>query len=269
VFGRGTSLVLSGGGARGLAHVGAIRALREQGVDIDAIGGTSIGAVIGAMHALGWDLSDAARSCVDAFSQNRFTDFALPRIALFSPRKFERTLGRWFGSLNIEDTPLPFFCVSTNLSSGKSEIHRSGSMATWLQASTAIPGVFPPVLEKGVEHVDGGILNNFPVNAASAFGGGPIIGIDVGSDSAALQGADGTGREARKMIDLLWRVGTIGNSAANAAGSAQCDVLIRPSVAGVKILAWRQRELAVAAGYRAVMDQIDAIRSAVGSKKRG
>jgi NTE family protein len=276
VFGRGTSLVLSGGGARGLAHVGAIQALREQDVAIDAIGGTSIGAVIGAMHALGWDLAGAASSCVDVFSQNRFTDFALPRIALFSPRKFERTLGKWFGALNIEDTPLPFFCVSTNLSQGKAEIHRSGPMATWLQASTAIPGVFPPVVEKGIEHVDGGVLNNFPVNAACAFGGGPIIGVDVGSDSAGFHGAVGkpgsanakTGHEAPKMIDLLWRVGTIGNSSADAAGSAECDFVIRPSVAGVKILAWRQRERAVAAGYRAVMENIDAIRSAVGSEKR-
>ncbi len=268
VFGRGTSLVLSGGGARGLAHVGAIQALHDQGVDIDAIGGTSVGAVIGAMHALGWNLADAARSCVDAFSHNRFTDFAVPRIALFSPRKFERTFGRWFGALNIEDTPIPFFCVTTNLSRGKAEIHRSGPLATWLQASTAIPGVFPPVVEQGAEHVDGGVLNNFPADAAAGFGGGPIIGVDVGANSGALRGVVGkTGAPhgPRKMIDLLWRVGTIGSGAANAAGSAKCDVVIRPSVEGVKILAWNLREHAVEAGYRAVMADIDAIKSTIGA----
>jgi NTE family protein len=268
VFGRGTTLVLSGGGARGLAHVGAIRALLEQGIEIDAIGGTSIGAVIGAMYSLGWNLDDAARSCVDAFSRNRLTDFAFPRTALFSGRKFERTFGAWFGSLNIEDAPIPFFCVSTNLSRGKAEAHRSGSLAKWLQASTAIPGVFPPVVDGGAVHVDGGVLDNLPVDAARGFCAGKIIGVDAGSEAGVdfEKGGDRSpsGRaELPKLSDLLWQVATIGNSAAYSDGPPQCDVVVRPALADIKLLAWRLREHAVDAGYRAVMEHISAIRSAV------
>ena len=113
--GRGTGLVLSGGGARGLAHVGVLDALRRHDVPIDVIGGTSIGGIVAALFALEWDVAGMASSLAEEFSRRRISDFAIPRTALFSERTFIRTLGRWFGDIHIEDAPIPFFCVSTRI----------------------------------------------------------------------------------------------------------------------------------------------------------
>jgi NTE family protein len=261
--GRGTGLVLSGGGARALAHVGVIDALTEQGIQIDAVGGASIGGIVAAVFALEWELAKTVRSLAAGFGRRRFTDFAVPRIALYSERAFVRTLGRCFGDVAIEDSPIPMFCVSTNLTDCVAAVHRTGRMDTWLRATSAVPGICPPILEQNVVYVDGGVLDNMPIDAIRDFGVNAVIAVDVG---AYPEGKDRAAGESSvpTMLDLLWRVGTIASDTMSNRIRLPGDVILRPEVAGVGLFDWETDEKMIAAGYQVTLDSLDEIKAAIG-----
>ncbi|MGE5501235.1 MAG: patatin-like phospholipase family protein, partial [Ignavibacteriales bacterium] len=149
--GQSVGLVLSGGGARAYAHIGAIRALKEHGVPVDFIGGASMGAMIGAGLALGWDDAEMDRRMHEAFvDSSPIADIAIPPLlAMTGGRIVAQRLEEHFGDVQIEDLPLPFFCVSSNLTTGAYHLHRRGSLCRALRASIALPGVLPPMTEDG------------------------------------------------------------------------------------------------------------------------
>ncbi len=265
VTGRGIGLVLSGGGARGFAHIGVLRALAEAGHPIDAVGGTSIGAFVGAGWAAGWDYREMVqrirRSFVDT---NPLNDYTLPFVSLVAGRKVGRLLRREFGAIAIEDLPLPFYCVSANLTSGQIAIHRRGELWLWLRASVAIPGVLPPVFKQNQVYVDGATINNLPVDVMHEVLDGTIIGVDVGTDPGFATDMESTdvpalwnipawfrGRRSRiNIMQILWRAGVI-NSTATAIGQReQTDLLLRPPLEGIDMLDWQAFERAIELGYR-------------------
>ena len=260
--GRGLGLVLSGGGAKALAHVGVIEALRAHGIRIDAVGGTSIGGIVAAVFAQEWDLGDTVRTLAAAFNRRRFSDFAVPRTALYSERAFARTLGRCFRDMVVEDLPIPLFCVSTNLTTGTSAVHRTGRLLTWLRATSAVPGICPPVVEQNAVYVDGGVLNNLPIDAIRDFGVASVIAVDVGSSLEAQARSDGT-TGLPNIVDLLWRVGSIGNDAASRV-RRDGDVVLKPDVGNLGLFDWNAYETAIAAGHQVVLEHLDEIKAALG-----
>jgi NTE family protein len=262
ITGHGLGLVLSGGGARALAHVGVIHALREHDIQIDAVGGTSIGGIVAAVFALEWDLAATVRSLAAAFNRRRFSDFAVPRTALYSERAFARTLGHCFGDIAIEDSPIPLFCVSTNLTEGVSAVHRRGRLVTWLRATSAVPGICPPIMEQNAVYIDGGVLNNMPTDAIRDFGVVSTIAVDVGSSLEGQARSDGE-YGLPNILDLLWRVGTIGSDTASARIRRDGDVVLKPDVGDVGLFDWNAHERAIAAGYRATLEHLDEIRAAL------
>jgi len=177
--GHAVGLVLGGGFARGLAHVGVLRALRELNIPIDAVGGSSMGAMIGAQHLLGWDGHRIVRELSTAFAKS-FDDMTIPFLAFKRGGKYSRLVQNFFGDARIEDLWLPYFCTSSNLNRAELKIHTSGSLASALLATTRAPGVFPPVVIDGELHVDGGLINNVPVDVMKTFSNqGIVIGVDV------------------------------------------------------------------------------------------
>src|SRR5690606_26256292 len=159
--GLSVGLVLSGGGARAYAHIGAIRALREHGAPIDFVGGSSMGAIIGAGVALGWSDDEIHERVHDAFvKSNPLGDFRLPVVALAAGDRVESRLAAHFGDARIEELHTPFFAVSSNLTTGAVRIHRSGLVRDALRASSALPGILPPVVQDGEVLVDGAVLDN-------------------------------------------------------------------------------------------------------------
>jgi NTE family protein len=262
VAGRGLGLVLSGGGAKAMAHIGVIDALRQQGIEIDAVGGTSIGGIVAAVFALEWELGTTLRSLAAAFGRRRFSDFALPRTALYSERAFARTLGHCFGKIAVEDAPIPLFCVSTNLTEGVSTVHRTGPLVTWLRATSAVPGICPPIMEQNAVYVDGGVLNNVPTDAIRDFGVARVITVDVGSSLEGQARLDGE-LGLPNILELLWRVGTIGSDAAAAKEVREGDVRLKPEVADMGMFEWSSHERAIAAGHQAVVEHLDEIRTAL------
>jgi NTE family protein len=186
IIGGAVGLVLGGGFARGLAHAGVIRALREMGVPIDFVGGTSMGALIAAECAQLWDSTSMVEKTLLS-SSNAFSDFTVPIVSLVSGNRHREGIYGHAGDLRIEDLWLPFFCVSTNLTRAEMNVHDHGSLVTSLLASTRAPGIFPPIADKGDLLVDGGLVNNLPVDVMRRFlNGGVLIAVDV-SPAVALR----------------------------------------------------------------------------------
>ena len=178
--GNGIGLVLSGGGARGYAHVGAIRALQEAGVEIDAIGGTSMGAVVAAGYALKQAVDSMFQIAEQFASTRKLFDPTLPLVALNRAAKLTAALKAVFADTQIEDLWLPYFCISTNLTRAEPIKHQRGLLRQAVRGSLSIPAVFPPLQVGGELLVDGGAMNNFPVDVMADFlEGGMVIGCTV------------------------------------------------------------------------------------------
>ncbi len=271
--GRGVGIVFSGGGARGFAHLGVVKALREVGMPIDLVGGNSMGAIIGAGVACDWDEATLRTAFRRAFvDTNPLSDYTVPLVSLVGGHKVSRLLREAFGEVAIEDLWLPFFCVSTNLSRGEAAVHRSGPLWRWLRASVAIPGVLAPVFERGDVHVDGGVINNLPVDVMRDIGRGLVIGVDVVSDhtfTAKSEGADlpplwrmmmpRGGKQFPGILQILWRAGTVNSEAAAAALRDETDLLLQPSLESVDLLNWKAFDRAVELGYRHAMEKLEAM----------
>ena len=268
IAGRSVGLVLSGGGARAYAHIGAIPALREVGCPIDFIGGSSMGAVIAACVGLGWKDDEIDSRIRKAFVEsNPLGDYHLPVVSLVAGKRVKKRLEAHFGDARIEDMEIPFFAVSTNLSHGSYRVHNRGSVRHALRASIALPGILPPVIDDGDILVDGAVLNNFPVDVMSDFHRGRTIGVDV---ARAPDGLDPTdfieppgffewtlehGFSAPPPIAaLLMRTATL-NINPNA-GRELTDMLVTPTIKGIELRDWKSYDAAVEAGYIATKHAI-------------
>jgi len=178
--GRSVGLVLSGGGARAYAHIGAVEAFRNAGMQFDFIGGASMGAIIAAGVALEWSQEELVDRVRDAFvSSNPLGDWQLPVISLARGNRVDERLEEHFGNIEISDLPRPFFCVSSNLSNGRPFVHRRGRLRDALRATIAIPGILPPVIDGENILVDGAVFTNFPSEQMKAFHRGVSAGSDV------------------------------------------------------------------------------------------
>lgn len=269
--GRAVGVVLSGGGARGFAHIGVIRALKQSGMPIDLLGGTSMGAVVAASVAMGWDDQEIVERNRRSFvTSNPLSDFTLPVVSLVHGRKVSGLLQREFGEMQIEDLRTPFFCVTANLTQGRANAQRQGLLWRWLRASVSIPGVLRPVFDQGQVHVDGGVINNLPVDVMRGFGRGPVIGVDVGADPAFTAAADADveiplwqrlfGRRRRgipNILQILWRSGTVNSGAMSRAVGEQTDLLIQPALESIDMLNWKGFDRAIEAGYAHTMRVLD------------
>lgn len=269
--GTGLGIVLSGGGARGFAHIGVLRALREAGVVVDAVGGTSIGAIIAAGFAMEWSDAELTSRVRRSFVEtNPLNDYTLPLVSLVSGRKVSRLLQREFAATAIEDVPLPFFCVSSNLTTGQMGVHRRGELWRWLRASVAIPGILPPVVHNGELFVDGASINNLPVDVMRDAGIGRIIGVDVGSDRVfTTDSVDSDApplwkivqwfsrrRQRVNILQILWRAGMINNASHRAARHEISDLLLQPPLETIDMLNWQGFDRAIDAGYRYTVQRL-------------
>ena len=258
VCGEATALVLGGGGARGLAHLGVIRAMEETGRPIDAVGGTSIGAIMGAFAALSWDeerrMAVARSGFVDT---RRLVGYTLPLVSLSSSKKLTRLLRHHVGDTAIEDLPVPFFCVSADYATGEPVIHDRGPLWWALRASISLPGVLPPVFAGGQLLVDGGVVNNLPVDIMQRRHAGPVIAVDLRSHPGArtIERFDPTtsgwevlwrrlhpGKPSLRLpgpAATMLRAKELGGKDAHRRRRAAADVLLEPPVGSVDSMDFR------------------------------
>lgn len=262
VTGRALGLVLSGGGARAYAHVGIYRAFTELGLPIDYLGGTSMGAIIAAGIAAGWSVEELTDRVRRAFVQsNPLSDYTLPLCGLVKGKKVERLLGEYFGDLRIPDLWRPFYCVSSNLTMGGLHVHRRGPVAEALRATTALPGILPPVVRIDRVLVDGAATCNLPVNIMRSTHRGPVVAVDVARDLALDPRAlkddmerPWTQRLARlPIVSILIRAGTIASEESDRRQATFADAVITPPLGDIEIRDWKAFDEAVEIGYDHVM----------------
>jgi NTE family protein len=273
--GNAITLVLSAGGARGFAHLGVIRALREAHVPIDLIGGCSMGSIVGATVGLEWDDLEIKERLRHSFvNTNPVNDYTLPFLSLIKGRKVAYLLEQNFGSLRIEDLWRPFFCVSTNLTTGTLAVHRDGPLVDALRASISIPGLLPPVMIGRDAHVDGGVMNWLPVDVSGAKRG-TIIAVDVASDPALVSFEECNRfqtwrflRRRRKLppiVAVLLRAATVSGDSLTRMAHARADILFKPPLEDVDILDWQACDRAIDAGYRHAVEKLEYLeKRAVG-----
>ena len=250
-------LVLSGGGAKGMAHIGAIKIIEEAGIPIDYVVGTSMGSIIGGLYSIGYtpeqmdsmvrkqdwgfllsdqilrrDMNMQEREADEKyvisvpFNKSAIQDLTGGLIKgqnisnLFS----ELTLG-YHDSLDFNKLPIPFACVSENIVKGEEYVFHDGVLSTAMRASMAIPGVFTPVRLDSMVLVDGGVVNNYPVNVAKQMGADVIIGVDVQSELRPANELENAGDILSQLIDLMGQDNYLKNW-------KETDVLIKVNVKG-------------------------------------
>jgi NTE family protein len=274
--GGGVALVLSGGGARAFAHIGAVRALRRAGVTIDAVCGTSMGAIVAAGVAAGWDDREMDERMQAAFvTSNPLDDVSLPFVAMTRGCKVDRRLAEHFCGWDIADLPLPFFCVSADLGTGSHVAHRRGPLPIALRASISLPGVLPPVTVGDQVLVDGGTLLNLPSALMRAGHDGTVVAVDV-SRSQGLMPDDvlrphpmlhwfwsGGWRRGPPIISILMRSATIAAEPELRAAREAADLYVMPEVGDIEIRNWRAYHRAVGAGDEAMSRALDALEAPV------
>lgn len=177
-------LVLGGGGARGLAHVGVIRALEEENIPIDCVGGTSMGAFVGAVYARQQDflmVYKETRNFAKAYCSawNFIWDITYPFVAILSGRTFERALFSVFKNAKIQSLWLEFYCVTTNLLRQEEKTQFNGHVWKWLRASMSICGYLPPFVIRNEYFVDGAYMNNVPADVMKSLSARTVIAVDV------------------------------------------------------------------------------------------
>ncbi|MEM9331741.1 MAG: patatin-like phospholipase family protein [Pseudomonadota bacterium] len=266
ITGRSVGLVLSGGGARAYAHLGAVRALQEAGIPIDYVSGSSMGGIIAASIAMGWDIDtmeDRIRSCF--VETNPLSDYTLPLHGLVRGRKVERLLKENFGSVEISDLWLPFFCVSTNLTNASGYIHSRGELCDALRASISLPGVLPPVVTPEGVLVDGGVINNLPILETTRHCHGPIIAVDVSRD-LALSPAAWKSQINQSLwmrmfrppvISLLLRSGTVSGELQIQRQSNAAHINLNPPLGPIDIRNWKNFDETIRLGYDYTKMQMD------------
>ncbi len=278
---RSTGVAFSGGGARGFAHLGVYKALSERDVPIDAVAGTSMGAAIGSLVALGCSPKDAISCVREIFRGKPASDFNwIPLVSLIGGHRLKAALERTFCSsdgtpLYIEDCWKPFYCVVSDFSSAQMKSYRRGPIATLVRASMALPGLMPPVFHEGSALIDGGVFNNLPTDVLRNGGIDHVIAVDlrlgpfgpspdVGIPSPVTTlrnwiSAKGSGRPGiPSMRELLIRVPSLNSESHHKHAASLADVLLRPEVSDVGIVNWSALDLAIDRGYTHTVAQLDA-----------
>lgn len=258
--GRSVGLVLGGGGARALTHVGVLLELEQAGVRIDRIAGASMGSVIAGCYAEGWSAAEVGDVAYREFvREDMLGDYGLPRTSLARGRRVQRAVNRCYGDLRIEELPRGFRCVSTDLLTRAPVVHRRGSLGEAVKASGRLPVLFTPIPSEGRLLVDGGVLDNLPVDTLVERDEGPVIAVNISMGGGAPKRAPGEAPRPVRIPALgetMLRTLMIGGGGAPEAQSLGAWV-ITPHSMGVGLLEFHQFDRMVEAGRAAARDLLD------------
>ena len=265
--GNAVGLVLSGGGARGLAHIGVYRALAERNVPVDIVGGTSMGSIVAGVVATGRsadELNSIARRLALS-NPTPLRDYnVVPIISLLTGRKLNRVLREALGEVQIEDLPTKFFCVSSNLTQTSTAIHQRGSLRLAVRASISLPGIFPPAIIGNDLHVDGAIFNNLPIDVMADQGVGHIIAVDldIGRDDSFLEdrmpsswqviGRRIRGNNAQRVptiVSTIIQSTTLNSLQKTRKVRDTADLYFNPNLDRFGFMDWKKYDQIVAVGY--------------------
>jgi NTE family protein len=252
------ALVLGGGAARGFAHIGVIRALEQEKIPIDLIVGTSVGSLIGAIYA--YDMSSIELEWT-AFTLEKDNLFDYGLMSAFTGMgaakgdKLEEFVRSKVPVANIENLKIPFAAVATDLNRGTRVILDKGSVARAVRASSAIPGVFPPVDHQGKMLVDGGVIDNIPVSVAREKGADIVIAVDISENVFNFN--------ITNVLDVMLQAITIMGAENAKVKRKDADVVISPKVGDVGMLDFTQKKRCMLAGIEATQKIMPDIKAKI------
>jgi predicted acylesterase/phospholipase RssA/CRP-like cAMP-binding protein len=272
--GNAVGLVLGGGGARGLAHIGVIRALNEAGIPIDMIGGTSMGAMVSSLYAMGMDYRAMTEVEKESIARKPFNEVGLPFISMIRSKRLDSSVKSIYGDIAIEDMWVNYFCVSSNLTTAEMVVHRRGNVGRAMRASAALPGIVTPVIEDNCLLVDGGLFNNVPADIMKEICGGIVIMVNVSpeedlqvSDRYTVTPSDMEVLWSKinpfkdkvvfpRLPDIMMRTILVGSARMKAIASKSADYDFCPTLDRFGLLEFDSIDDIIDAGYRYAQDRI-------------
>jgi NTE family protein len=275
ISGRGIGLVLGGGGARGLAHIGLIKALEQLGIPVDVVGGTSMGGFVAAMLACGFDSTEMIHIAHETFvAKNYLNDYTLPKVSLIRGERFHNRLNTIFGERRIEELRRTFYCISTNLTTGMPGVHDRGPLGSWVGTSMCVPGVAPPIAFEGDLLCDGGVVNNLPTDVMAQLERGIIIACNVAAlgdmaapgagmdapDQGALLNWQSEG-EPPSLSEILMRTATLTSDTVTLQASIdRADIYLRMPIDDIGMFDWLRMDELVKRGYENGLEVLTPLR---------
>lgn len=287
LMGKSIGLVFGGGGARGFAHLGVLKALEEAGIPVDQLGGCSIGSVMAGYAAFDLPANEVIAQARKAFAKSPTSDInPLPLLSLIRGKRLRTTIDSAIHALtsfdaNIEDAWKPLYCIASNFSRAEEAILERGNLSRAVRASVSIPAALPPVIIDGDLMIDGGTFNNFPTDVMARKGAGVILGCDLMRENLRRIDLDETPSSAALAIDrlrprarrryrlpglssIILNVSILHSQSKLAASRAHTDICFTPDLGRIGMLDWSAFDKAVEAGYqhaRSVIAELpDAVR---------
>ncbi|TDI78150.1 MAG: patatin, partial [Bacteroidetes bacterium] len=277
-------VVLSGGGAKGLAHIGALKVIEDAGIRIDYIGGTSMGAIIGGLYAAGYNArqldsifsivdfgtliqDEVPRSAKTFFEKDDaekyaltlpFDDFKLTFPSGISKGQnvynlLSRLLIHVKDVNDFSELPIPFFCVATNIETGEEVILDRGYLPRALSASSALPSLFSPVTINDIIYIDGGVVNNYPVDEVRAMGADIVIGVDVQHDLWNRE-------KLKSAVDVMLQINSFRTINEMVEKKKRTDIYIHPQMDEFSLVSFADERQIVKAGETAAAAHIPALQ---------
>ncbi|MCZ0754207.1 patatin-like phospholipase family protein [Anoxybacillus sp. J5B_2022] len=247
-------LALGSGGARGFAHLGVIKVLEEEGVPIDYIAGSSMGALVAALYASGLGI-DRLYKLAKAFRRNDFIDLTIPKMGLVAGKRIKEFIRLVTKGKQIEELAIPIAIVATDIQKGEKVVFRNGDIATAVRASISIPGIFVPEVVNGRMLVDGGVIDRIPVSVAREMGADLVIGVDVSHVKA-----DGN---ITSIFDVILQSIDILQDELVRHREYASDVMIRPHVEQYSSRAFTHTEEIIKIGEEEARKQMSTIHYAI------
>ncbi len=253
-------LALGAGGARGVAHIGVLKALEEEGIKPDFIAGVSMGAVVGGCYASGMTI-DEMKNIVLQLKKSDLIDIGpafISRMSILRSKKVANLLSSYLGNKFIEDLQIPFRCVATDLYSGKPYVFEEGPVSLAVQASSTMPGILRPIEHGGRLFVDGSCLCRVPTRVVKDMGADVVISVDVLSNTS--EPVDKLGN----IISLLLRVFDVMDSQQTALIADRdgdiCDLRLAPPMKGMSQYAIKDLDRAYDEGYDMAKQNMQKIK---------
>ncbi|MES2909756.1 MAG: patatin-like phospholipase family protein [Pseudomonadota bacterium] len=247
-------LALGGGAARGFAHVGVIAVLEEAGLKPQLVVGTSAGSLVAALYASGKTSAQLQQTALN-MEEVAITDWMLPILGrgMFRGDALARYVNDLVAGKLIENMPMPLGIVATDLNSGQAVLFQRGDTGTAVRASSAVPAVFVPVKINGREYVDGGLVSPVPVRYARQMGSDVVVAVDISSPPE--------GNPAGDTLQILLQTFAIMGKSINQYELKDADVVVRPSLVGLKSADFSARQRAIDAGRAAMQAALPALRA--------
>ena len=276
---RKVGLALSGGGARGLAHIGVIKVLERENVPIDLLAGTSMGGIVAALYATGLSAHEMEKVAQRISSPRQLltlVDRTLPRRGLLQGRKVVEYLAQWLGEVTFDQLKIPLALVAADLNGCQKVVLQEGSVLDAVRATIALPGLLAPLEREGQLLVDGGLMDNLPVDIVRQMGADVVIAVDIATDQdAVILFAEELHRHPLvpnglvDTLEVLWRSVDYLTKEVNRRVLEECppDLLIHPVIpAGVTaITGFTRADETIAAGEKAAIDALPKIQALLGS----